>query len=489
MTRRARAILSDREGIGPRLRAVLAAAGYTEPALEVVLRGPFWQVDPVVGARRLGGSHRDTLIRLFLLSAAVSADAARRAVAPLSLERLLRAGLLTRRGDVIKARMRLIPYDGLILACDVKPRDFASMPADYVDGVTPPTRLLAALTVRRPIKAALDLGTGSGVQALLAARHSRHVVAVDVNPRALRYTAFNASLNGSSNIECRRGSLFEPVTGERFDLIVANPPYVISPDTALWLRDSGQPGDGLCRELVEAAPSFLADGGWAIVLVNWIHTKNAAWWVPLRRWVEGEGFDAWLLRYRTEDPLDYAAVWNGGWRTRGAQYGRAIDRWRAYYHRLGIRAIGTGAILLRRRSAPRHWLRADDFPSPITGAAGDQLARTARVQDFLARSVGNRDLLNERLSLAPRHRLEESVGNGGRRRTVLRLEAPLAFSMAVSPVVLDLLSRLDGRQSLGAAIAELARSTRRPPRALTRSLLPPIRRLLRAGLLRRAPSA
>ena len=160
MTRRAWAILSDREGIGPRLRAVLAAAGYTEPALEEVLRGPLWQVDPVVGARRLGGSHRDTLIRLFLLSAAVSADAARRAVAPLSLERLLRAGLLTRRGDVIKARMRLIPYDGLILACDVKPRDFASMPADYVDGVTPPTRLLAALTVRRPIRAALDLGTG-----------------------------------------------------------------------------------------------------------------------------------------------------------------------------------------------------------------------------------------------------------------------------------------------------------------------------------------
>ena len=239
MTRRAWAILSDREGIGPRLRAVLAAAGYTEPALEAVLRGPFWQVDPVVGARRLGGSHRDTLIRLFLLSAAVRADAARRAVAPLSLERLLRAGLLTRRGDVIKARMRLIPYDGLILACDVKPRDFASMPADYVDGVTPPTRLLAALTVRRPIKAALDLGTGSGVQALLAALHSGRVVAVDVNPRALRYTAFNANLNGSPNIECRRGSLFEPVTGERFDLIVANPPYVISPDTALWLRDGG----------------------------------------------------------------------------------------------------------------------------------------------------------------------------------------------------------------------------------------------------------
>lgn len=57
-------------------------------------------------------------------------------------------------------------------------------------------RLLAALTVRRSIGTALDLGTGGGVQALLAARHSRRVVAVDVNPRALRYTAFNARLNG-----------------------------------------------------------------------------------------------------------------------------------------------------------------------------------------------------------------------------------------------------------------------------------------------------
>lgn len=470
----------------PQLRAVLDAAGYKEPTVEAALQQPVWQLDPVVASRRLLGSRRDTLIRLLLLSAPVSAAEVRSALAPLSLDRLLRAGLLSRRGATIKARVRLVPYDGLILACDLQPADPTRMPADYVDGATPPARLLAALTVRRPIKTALDLGTGGGVQALLAARHSRRVVAVDVNPRALRYTAFNARLNALPNIECRQGSLFGPVVGERFDLIVANPPFVISPEATLTLRDGGWPGDRFCRELVEEAPRYLTDGGWAVMLVNWIHTKHDAWWVPLRRWVEGEGFDAWLLRYRTEDSLDYAAMWNVMMRAGGpARYGRAIDRWRVYYRRLGIRAIGTGAILLRCRSAPRHWLRGDDFPNEITQAVGNQILRTVQAQDFLAGLADNRALLTQRFSLVARHRLEQRVGSRGPHRAVLRLEAPLAFSVEVSPVVLELLRRLDGHCRLEAAIAELARTSRRPPTALTRAVLPAIRRLVRAGLLRR----
>ena len=77
---------------------------------------------------------------------------------------------------------------------------------------------------------ALDVGTGSGVQALLAARHARRVVATDVNKRALLYAELNAALNGLENIEFRRGSLFEPAGGEYFDLVTCNAPYVVSPE-------------------------------------------------------------------------------------------------------------------------------------------------------------------------------------------------------------------------------------------------------------------
>jgi methylase of polypeptide subunit release factors len=72
----------------------------------------------------------------------------------------------------------------------------------------------------------LDVGTGSGVLAILAAQHSDQVTAIDVNPRALMFARFNARLNGVSHLQLLEGSWFEPVAGRTFDLIACNPPYV-----------------------------------------------------------------------------------------------------------------------------------------------------------------------------------------------------------------------------------------------------------------------
>jgi release factor glutamine methyltransferase len=73
----------------------------------------------------------------------------------------------------------------------------------------------------------LDIGTGSGVCAVFAARHARRVVAVDINPAAVRCANINARLNDLEHrIEVRHGDLFAPVAGERFDLIVFNPPFL-----------------------------------------------------------------------------------------------------------------------------------------------------------------------------------------------------------------------------------------------------------------------
>ena len=66
------------------------------------------------------------------------------------------------------------------------------------------------------------------------------MTAVDVNPRALRYAALNARLNGLANVETREGSWLEPVADERFDLVVCNPPYVLSPDRDYLFRDGGE---------------------------------------------------------------------------------------------------------------------------------------------------------------------------------------------------------------------------------------------------------
>jgi HemK-related putative methylase len=72
----------------------------------------------------------------------------------------------------------------------------------------------------------LDLGAGSGVGAIFAARRGARVVAVDINPEAVRCTQINALLNHLEDaIAVRQGDLFAPVMGERFDLVVFNPPF------------------------------------------------------------------------------------------------------------------------------------------------------------------------------------------------------------------------------------------------------------------------
>ena len=106
-------------------------------------------------------------------------------------------------------------------------------PPGWVSSFTPTAYWLASLTPRRRVERALDIGTGNGAHALLAAAHADHVIATDVNARALAFTQISAALNGIDNVETRLGSLFEPVAGETFDLITCNAPYVISPERAL----------------------------------------------------------------------------------------------------------------------------------------------------------------------------------------------------------------------------------------------------------------
>jgi HemK-related putative methylase len=113
----------------------------------------------------------------------------------------------------------------------------------------------------------LDMGTGSGVCALFAARHARRVVAVDINPAAVRCAGVNAQLNQLEHkIEVRCGDLFAPVSGERFDLILFNPPFVRgSPRDD---RDRAWRSTDVAERFAAALSSHLKAGGSALVLLS-----------------------------------------------------------------------------------------------------------------------------------------------------------------------------------------------------------------------------
>jgi hypothetical protein len=173
------------------------------------------------------GCGLETLTRLFLIGVSVPVEAAERAVSPTNLDLWVRTGLLSRELDLVHAPVQLAPVQGKILAADRRQK--AQIRPDHVLGYCGSAATLAKLTIRRKVRKMLDLGTGCGIQAILAASHADQAVGTDVNPRAVNMATFNAHLNGLSNVEVLAGDMFEPVLGRRFDLIVGNLPFVISP--------------------------------------------------------------------------------------------------------------------------------------------------------------------------------------------------------------------------------------------------------------------
>ena len=437
------------------LRDALACAGYTQESLAQALR-----VDEPVDAAaaranvgRLGESPLGTLVRLFLAGEALPR---RDVAAVLDVEPAVAMGLLE-GGDELAAPFAVDEWQGRYLAHDHQ----GQAEFDHVTGISNATRTLAALTPRRPVRRALDLGTGCGSQALLAARHAGEVVATDVTERALRVARLNLELNDVTNVELRQGSLFDPVAGERFDLIVSNPPFVVSPDTDVVFRDAGLEGDEISRLVVRGAAGHLEPGGQAAMLICWAHAAEDDWRDRIRAWLVGTACDAWLVRYVTEDPLEYALKWAAE---------EAAGRWAAYYEAAAIGALTTGGLVLRKRADGGDGrLATADAESGPTGPASDQIERVFEALDFAG------DLREERLRLAP-HVLDEQLAwvDGAYRhvRLAIRLDAGAGVEVNVDPAALPALFALDG----SSPVRELPGAD---------DALPTIRRLFEAGFVGR----
>ncbi len=455
----------DQPGLTAELRGALAAAGYTGEGVRAALGAgsePLSRsVDIPLHLRRLEGAGAlGTLVRLLVLDEPVEAAAAARAFAPLALDDVERLGLVAREGGEVRALVRIVPHDELLIASDRRVPPGEEERPDHVAGVHGPSLTLSHLTVRQPAAAALDVGTGCGVQAILAAGHSGRVVATDLNERALLFAAFNAQLNGVENLELRAGSFFEPVAGERFGLVTCNPPYVISPESAYLFRDSGLVGDTVSRRVVEQVGAFVEEGGFASMLVSWVVEPGGDWSAPLRAWVGESGCDAWLLHHGTDDPLTHAGNWLRHEVGRDPEaYAAALDRWLDYFGRLGIEAIAVGAVILRRRSGA-NWVRADELHGERLRPASAHILRVFAAQDFLAGLGDDRALLDERLAPAPEARLEQRLVFEGEwsSAATLTLGDGLGFRASLDSGAAATIAALDGGRRFGDVVAELAQS-------------------------------
>ena len=369
---------------------------------------------------------------------------------------------------------------------------------DHVLGIGGASVTLAAATVPTPVDRVLDLGTGCGVQALHASRHARHVTATDVSERALGFAAFNLALAGldGTRVDLRRGSLLEPVAGETFDLVVSNPPFVITPRTpgvpVYEYRDGGRAGDSLVEELVTGVGRVLAPGGVAQLLANWEVRGSADWSDRVGAWVDASGLDAWVVQRELLDPAQYAETWIRDGGTTGARDRAAWrDLYGAWLDDLASRdvtAVGFGIVTLRRPAVdegrrPR-LRRLEELTNPLPGPVGPAIAAGLAAFDWLA-ARDDDAVAAARLVVAPDVTEERHLvpGEADPRVVLLRQGGGFGRVVQVGTALAGLVGACDGELALGTIVAALGSLLDRSTGDVAAEVLPGVRGLVQDGFL------
>jgi methylase of polypeptide subunit release factors len=303
------------------------------------------------------------------------------------------------------------------------------------------------------------------VHAVHLAGRARRITATDLNPRALELAALSFALSGIE-AELLTGDLFAPVEGRTFDLIVSNPPFVISPDRRFGYRESGLRGDELCRRLVREAPRHLAEDGWCQLLANWLHVDGEDWHERVAGWIDG--VDGWVVQRDVQDPAEYAELWLRDSCEAGTpEYRERYDAWLEYFERQKVTGIGFGWISLHR-------------------SGGDDV-RVEELRHAVDQPVGNYvdNLLRGRPQITPATTLrtaegvvQEQLGPPGAEdpeRIVLRQIHGLRRAAQVGTVEAALAGACDGDLPLApllAAIAEIIGQAPDAVRAHAEAVLP-----------------
>ncbi|MHC5906485.1 DUF7059 domain-containing protein [Streptomyces sp. S6] len=490
---------SEHADVTARLREALLAASFTADGLLELLGAPAYaalarsETVPALRATR-GDTPLEALVRLFLLQQPVLHA---RVEGVLPVDVCVESGWLTRAGDEVAATVDVRPYGGpdgedwfvvSDLGCAVGGAGgIGKRDEGVVLGVGGASTTLAGITVRTPVATALDLGTGSGIQALHASRHATRVTATDLNPRALHITALTLALSGAPAADLRAGSLYEPLRDdESYELIVSNPPFVISPGARLTYRDGGMGGDDLCRALVQGAGERLADGGYAQFLANWQHVEGEHWQDRLRSWIP-RGCDAWVVQREVQDVTQYAELWlrdAGDHRDDPADYQARYDAWLDEFEARKVRAVGFGWITLRKTAAAEPSVTVEEWPHSVEQPLADAIHAHFERVDYL-RDHDDAALLTAHFRLATEV-VQEQVGLPGAddpEHVVLRQHRGMRRATKVDTVGAGFAGVCDGSLSAGVILDAIAQLVGEDPVVLRDRTPAQIRLLVEQGFL------
>lgn len=259
------------------------------------------------------------------------------------LDALLRAGAVWRAADGLRGGLRLVPFLGLWIASD------EMHGPDPVMGPGATTQVLAQAIGHREGRV-LDVGSGAGSLALVAAaRGAAEVVGIDLHPRAAQWGRVNTALNGLA-AEWLTGDLTAPVRGRRFDLVVAQPPFVVKPPEvrATTYLHGGAMGDELALRLVSELPRVLEPGGQARILFDSPVRADVPLWRRLQDALGDDELQQLLFVSPGNSPelqaIGYAA---NSHPSLGSEYAEEVRRYREHLHAQGIERTEHALVVLR----------------------------------------------------------------------------------------------------------------------------------------------
>lgn len=526
---------SDNPGLLAALAADLIAINYTVDGVAELLGDDASRAldrDQMVPATLLLRGKADPLaivVKLWLLSQSVAQESLAAALPSAGIEKLVELGVIeeVEQPGMVRAAVDLRPYGwagaeeggqetNLWVASDLGAHQRPGvLRKDHVLGIGQASLTLAQGTIRRPVHKALDLGTGCGIQLFHLLHHAERVVATDISERALAFTRFNLLLNApalnleaadfdpanqDARVSLRLGSLLDPVAGERFDLVVSNPPFVITPrhrgeqsSEQFTYRDGGMAGDAIVESLVRGLPEVLNPGGTAQMLGNWEVRRAQAegtdtveqWHARPAQWLNAE-IEAWFIQREQVSPGGYAETWlqDASQGRDSVAYANAYEEYLLDFASRNVAGIGFGYIFLRRPAdgESADVPRFEEILYPIEQPVGPHLASTVDRGLWLKK---HHDLTFEYLLVASDVTEERHQSPGAEHPGVilLRQGAGLRRTNLLSTELAGFVSACDGELTAGQIIGALAVLLERHDSEFAEALALEVRNLVRDGFL------
>ena len=470
------------------------------------------------GSQNNAGSQGSTESRLaaavlvFLLGEAVPTSILDGALPSVGADGLRALGLVEEYDGGLRALMDLRPYSsdtggGIWVASDlgshVRP---GVLRTDHVLGIGRASLTLAQFAARAPVGRALDLGAGCGIQTFHLLAHAGHVTATDVSERALAVTRFNLLLNApalgidpanlEARVSLRLGSLLEPVSGESFDQVVSNPPFVITPrrssettDEQFTYREGGLAGDDIVSSLLRDIPCVLSPGGSAQLLGNWEIPDGSTWQSRIAGWLP-ETADAWIVQREQLTPTHYAETWlrDAAENRNPARFAERFSAYLADFASRSVEHVGFGMVWLRNAGGPATLRRFEEITYELEQPIGPHLASAVERHDWLGDCS---DLTGEHLLVAGDVTEERHQRPGAEHPGVILLRQGAGFrrTTLLSTELAGFVSACDGDLTAGQIIGALAALLDRDDDAFATALLEEVRNLVADGFLVPEPAS